>query len=264
MREQKDYSPNSFSKREGDKPIERGKFKVKTLTTEKIPRRRQYAELVVGKTDLMSFLKYELITFFFGNLPGALGFYLRSKFYPLILGAVGANVVFGRGITLRHPHKIRIGQNTIIDDNCVLDAKGQANRGISIGDGVFIGRNSIIYCKDGDIDIHSRVTISFNCEVFSSHLVVIGQETLISAYCYIMSGGSYEYRSDIDFVEQDDYAKGPTMIGKGCWIGTKAVVMDGVSIGDRAVIGAGAIVKENLPDLAMAVPHQKLVVLPRN
>lgn len=211
----------------------------------------------MGKTYLVSLLKYELITFFFGGLPGALGLYLRSKLYPLLLGAVGRNVVFGRGITLRHPHKIRIGQNVIIDDYCLLDAKGDSNTGISIGDGAFIGRNSILCCKNGDIEIQSQVNISFNCEIFSSHRLVIGRGTMVAAYCYIMSGGSYDYQhSDIGFAAQDGYAKGPTVIGEGCWLGAKVVVLDGVSIGDRAVVGAGAVVTKNIPAhvLVMGVP----------
>ncbi|OLT63187.1 hypothetical protein BJP37_08540 [Moorena bouillonii PNG] len=209
--------------------------------------------MVVGKTELLSFLKYEIITFFLMNLPGALGLYLRSKFYPMLLGEVGSNVVFGRGITLRHPHKIRIGQNVIIDDNCVLDAKGQSNSGISLGDGVFIGRNSIIYCKDGDIEIQPKVNISANCELFSSHRLVIGKETMIAAYSYILSGGSYDYESEVPLVEQDSYAKGPTVIGERCWLGAKSVVLDGVSIGDRAVVGAGAVVTKNIPGSSVAI-----------
>ncbi|NEO95324.1 MAG: hypothetical protein F6K56_36085, partial [Moorea sp. SIO3G5] len=68
--------------------MEQGNFKVKEVSKGKIPRWQQYAALVVGKTELLSFLKYEIITFFLMNLPGALGLYLRSKFYPLILGEV--------------------------------------------------------------------------------------------------------------------------------------------------------------------------------
>jgi acetyltransferase-like isoleucine patch superfamily enzyme len=232
-------------------------FKIKHVTAKPISRWRQYAEWFVGKTDPFSILKYELITFFFGTLPGALGFYLRSKFYPLILGSTGRKVVFGRGITVRHPHKIRIGHNVIIDDYCVLDAKGQSNTGISIGDEVFIGRNSILYCKNGDIEIQSQANISSNCEVFSSNRVVIGRATMMAGYCYIMSGGSYEYgNSHIDFVSQDGYSKGPTVIGKGCWIGARVVVLDGVSIGDRAVVGAGAVVTKPIPrdSLAVGIP----------
>jgi acetyltransferase-like isoleucine patch superfamily enzyme len=48
----------------------------------------------------------------------------------------GRNVVFGQNVVLRHPHKIHIGRDVVIDDNCLLDAKGETNRGIRIGDGV--------------------------------------------------------------------------------------------------------------------------------
>jgi acetyltransferase-like isoleucine patch superfamily enzyme len=231
-----------------------GEFKVKAVTTGQGSRWRQYAEWVVGKNDFLSFLKYEIITVLFGNLSGALGFYLRGKLYPFILGAAGKNVVFGRGITLRHPHKIRIGHNVIIDDYCVLDAKGQSAKGISIGDDVFIGRNTIIYCKDGEIEIQPRANISFNCAVFSSHRVVIGPGTMVAAYCYILSGGSYDHQhSEVSFSAQDGYAKGPTLIGEGCWLGAKVVVLDGVSIGDRTVVGAGAVVTKSLPSHTVAV-----------
>lgn len=228
-------------------------FKVKEISKEKIPRWQQYAALVVGKTDLLSLLKYELITFFLANLPGAIGMYLRSKFFPLLLDEVGSNTVFGRGITLRHPHKIKIGENVIIDDNCILDAKGEINSGISIGNSVFIGRNTIIYCKDGDIKIHPQVNIGANCDVYSKCRVEIGKGTMIAAYSYIMSGGRYDYKSGIPLVEQSSYSNGPTIIGEGCWLGAKTVVHDGISIGDRAVIGAGAVVTKNIPTQVVAV-----------
>ena len=44
----------------------------------------------------------------------------------------------------------------VIDDNCLLDAKGETNRGIRIGSGVFIGRNTILSCKNGDIELARR------------------------------------------------------------------------------------------------------------
>ena len=75
------------------------------------------------------------------NVPGALGLALRKALFPSLLGACGRNVVFGQNVVLRHPHKIRIGDNVAIDDNCLIDAKGSSNQGITIGSGVFVGRN---------------------------------------------------------------------------------------------------------------------------
>ena len=236
--------------------MESGNFKVREFSQGKIPRWQQYAALTIGKVEVGSLLKFELITLLCSNLPGALGLYLRSKLYPALLADVGKNVVFGRGVTLRHPHKIRIGSNVIIDDNCVLDAKGETNTGISIGDGVFIGRNTILYCKNGDIEIQSRVNIGANCEVYSKQRLVIGQGTLIAAYNYIMSGGRYDYRSAVPLADQSSYSDGPTLVGENCWIGAKGVVLDGVSIGDNTIVGAGAVVTKDIAAnaIAMGIP----------
>jgi acetyltransferase-like isoleucine patch superfamily enzyme len=85
-------------------------------------------------------------------MPGALGLALRKACYPWLLGRCGRNVVFGQNVTLRHPHKIEIGDNVVIDDNCLLDAKGETTRD-SDRHGVFVGRNTILSCKNGDIDL---------------------------------------------------------------------------------------------------------------
>jgi acetyltransferase-like isoleucine patch superfamily enzyme len=86
--------------------------------------------------------------------------------------------VFGQHVVLRHPHKIRIGDNVVIDDNCLLDAKGDDNRGIDIASGVFIGRNSILSCKNGDLVVGEGANIGFNCELFSRQPRAIGTRTL--------------------------------------------------------------------------------------
>ena len=127
------------------------------------------------------------------HVPGALGFALRKLLYPSLLGACGRNVIFGQNVVLRHPHKIRIGDNVVIDDNCLLDAKGDSNQGITIGSGVFVGRNTILSCKNGDIEIEDGANIGFNCELFSASRVSVGRDTLLAAYCYLI-GGDHDAR----------------------------------------------------------------------
>ncbi len=112
--------------------------------------------------------------------------------YPWLLGSCGRNVVFGQNVVLRHPHKIHIADNVVIDDGCLLDAKGDANRGIQIGDGVFIGRNTILSCKNGDITLGDRANIGFNCEIFSAGDVRVGKDTLLAAYAYLV-GGDHDF-----------------------------------------------------------------------
>src|SRR5205814_457553 len=124
--------------------------------------RERYSELVVGRPGLGALLAYELVMLCAQAVPGALGLALRGFLYPVLLGSCGKNVVFGQNVVLRHPHKIHIADNVVIDDNCLIDAKGESNTGIRIGSGVFVGRNSILSCKNGDIELAAGANIGFN------------------------------------------------------------------------------------------------------
>jgi len=214
--------------------------------------REKYATLVVGRPGWGALLHHELVTVLSQNVPGALGFALRKTLYPSLLGACGRNVVFGQNVVLRHPGKIRIGDNVVIDDNCLLDAKGDANAGITIGSGVFIGRNTILSCKNGDIAVEDGANIGFNCELFSASRVRVGRGTLLAAYCYLI-GGDHDFSNpDVPVLEQGRVSQGVD-VGEGAWLGAGAKVLDGVRIGDRAVVGAGAVVRQSVDEGAIAV-----------
>jgi acetyltransferase-like isoleucine patch superfamily enzyme len=177
----------------------------------------------------------------------------------MLLGSCGRNVVFGQNVVLRHPHKIHIADNVVIDDNCLVDAKGDSNTGIRIGSGVFIGRNTILSCKNGDIELGDGVNIGFNCEVFSASRVRIGARTMLAAYAYVI-GGDHDFSDpDTPILEQARKSEGVT-IGDGAWLGAGAKVLDGVIIGELAVIGAGAVVTRDVPARAVAVGMPAKVV----
>ena len=214
--------------------------------------REKYAALVVGRSGWGALIRHEVVTLASQSVPGALGLALRKAFYPALLGACGSNVVFGQNVTLRHPHKIRIGDNVVIDDNCLLDAKGTANKGIAIGSGVFVGRNTILSCKDGDIEIEDGANLGFNCEVFSASRVAIGRETLIAAYCYLI-GGDHDFSDPSKGVLAQARRSQGVTVGEGAWLGAGAKVLDGVTVGERAIVGAGAVVRENVPPGSIAV-----------
>ena len=215
-------------------------------------RRAKYAALVVGRPGIAALLKYELVVLLTQAVPGALGLALRARLYPLLLGSCGRNVVFGQNVVLRHPHKIRVGDNVVIDDNCLLDAKGHSNGGIRIGNGVFVGRNTILSCKNGDIELADGANIGFNCEVFSASRVTIGRGALMAAYSYVI-GGDHDFSDPSKPVLEQTRMSAGVTIGDGVWIGAGVKILDGVTIGDGAVIGAGAVVRDNVPASAIAV-----------
>jgi acetyltransferase-like isoleucine patch superfamily enzyme len=222
----------------------------------------KYAALIVGRPGIGALIKYELVVMLSQACPGALGLALRKTLYPLLLGSCGRNVVFGQNVVLRHPHKIHIGNDVVVDDNCLLDAKGDSNRGIRLGNGVFIGRNSILSCKNGDIELADRANIGFNCEVFSASRVTIGESVLMAAYSYVI-GGDHDFSDPTAAVLAQARTSAGVQIGAGAWIGAGAKILDAVTVGERAVIGAGAVVRENVPAHAIAVGIPARVVSER-
>jgi acetyltransferase-like isoleucine patch superfamily enzyme len=224
--------------------------------------RQKYAALVIGRTDLGSLLKYELIVTLTQGCPGALGLALRKTLYPSLLGSCGRNVVFGQNVVLRHPHKIHVGDDVVIDDNCLIDAKGESNTGIRIGSGVFIGRNSILSCKNGDIELANGANVGFNCEIFSASRVRIGANVLMAAYSYVI-GGDHDFSDASRPVLEQTRRSAGVSVGDGAWIGAGAKILDGVSVGEGAIIGAAAVVRDDVEPRAVAVGIPARVVSTR-
>lgn len=81
----------------------------------------------------------------------------------------------------------------------------------------------------------------------------IGDYVSIGPEAVILMGGNHTHRTDwfscfpfADKITESYRAKGPTVIGDGVWIGLRAIIMPGVTIGEGAVVAAGAVVAKNL------------------
>ena len=213
---------------------------------------QKYQAINTGSDSLLFLLAYELYTMLLAPLPGALGYFLRKWVLKRMLGSCGTGLIVGRNITIRHPGKIRLGENVAIDDYAVLDAKGLDNEGISVGDGVMVGRAAVLSCKDGDISIGSKSNIAMGCIIQSGRRVTVGEKVLFGAYCYVVGGGDHRSsRIDIPIMDQGQTITGVS-IGDNCWLGADVKVIDGVNIGRDAVLGAGAVVTRDVPDFAVA------------
>jgi len=227
----------------------------KELFDKKSSKVQKYKKLIVGSDSTWFLIKFELVLLFSCWIPGALGLFLRSKLYPLLLGSCGKNVTFGRNVDLRHPQKIFIANNVVIDNNVILDAKGTDNKGITIGNNVFIGRGNIFNCKNGDIELKDYVNIGFNTHIFSANKVTIGEHGLIAANCYLI-GGSHDY----DEVDTPVLNQGRTAFGivleDNVWLGANVNIQDNITIGKNTIIGTSAVVNKNIPpnSIAAGVP----------
>lgn len=203
---------------------------------------RKYKLLMVGDRSYFWLAYYEMVMLF-GGIPGLLGLFVRHCLYPSLLQKCGKGVAFGRNVTIRHPHRICIGDNVVIDDNAVLDAKGDAATTIEIESNVIVGRNSSLVCKGGKIHVAENANISLNCTIISESEVNIGRKSLIGGHCYIIGGGNHGVEMNgVPFVDQPRTQHGGVHILENCWLGASTTVLDGTRIGPDAIVGAGAVV----------------------
>jgi len=97
----------------------------------------------------------------------------------------------------------------------------------------------------GNIILGKGVVQSFcnsgNCYIQGINGISIGDNTIFAPGVKIIS--SNHNKSDLS---EQEYSK-PIKIGKNCWIGTNAVLLPGVQIGDNTVVGAGAVVTKSFP-----------------
>ena len=105
----------------------------------------------------------------------------------------------------------------------------------------------MIQAKAGAIKIGKRTTIGSNSVIISMSGVELGEAVLIAGGCYLSAGAYNIDDADSAIMDQGAYSKGPIIIGDNCWIGTSAVILDGVTIGKGAIIGAGAVVTKDVP-----------------
>jgi acetyltransferase-like isoleucine patch superfamily enzyme len=212
----------------------------------------KYALLVIGEWSFGRLMIYELITALFSNWPGGSGYFLRQKFYRFLFKSIGRRVSIGRNVTFRGTGRISLGDNVCIDDNCVVDARGiQAH--VSIGNGVFVGRNTIIRCRGESLTIGDETDIGCNCLVATDARLEIGRDVLVSAYTYIAAGGTHRYDDKTKPISRQGFIrKGGSKIGDDVWIGAHALILDGITIGKGAIIGAFSMVNDSIPEMAIA------------
>ncbi len=223
------------------------------LHDENVSMLARYMDKAYGTRKLPQVLASELRVFLFGDLTGGAGYFLRKTFFGGMFRKAGRGVIYGRGLVLRHPGKISIGERVSIDDDVLLDASGAGEKGISLGDGVIVSRSCVIQGKTGPVVIGNRADIGCNCIFSSVSGIEIGQSTLIAGHCYLGGGRYRSDRLDIPMMDQGMYSEGPVILGDDVWLGAGVIVLDGVRIGRGSIIGAGSVVTREIPEYSVAV-----------
>ena len=163
-----------------------------------------------------------------------------------MLGACGKRPAIGKGVVLRNPAAIEIGDKLLLDDYATLDARGD-DVSICLESYVSIGRFSTVAAKGGKISLAEGVNVGTHCRLATQTSIEIGASVLIAAYCYIGPGNHQNSDDGTSLIESKMELKGGVRIGAHAWIGARCTILDGVTIGERAIVGAHSLVREDVP-----------------
>lgn len=142
--------------------------------------------------------------------------------------------LFGR-IRFKGDGRVEFGQSiTLVGDVVPLEFVAHPGARISIGDHTFI---------------------NYGSSISAYKYVKIGRHCLLGHYTLIVDRNEHG-------VEQRELAPpaAPVIIGDHVWIGSRAIILPGISIGNGAVIGAGSVVTRDVPPNCLAVGNPARIV----
>jgi acetyltransferase-like isoleucine patch superfamily enzyme len=151
------------------------------------------------------------------------------------LSGSGSGVRIDRTVHVRSPNRLTIGSGSFIDAGVVLHCGGMdwspQDGGIRIGRDSYIGPNSVLFGAAG---------------------IDLGDSVLVSPGVVITSHQHTFSRRDLD-IRSQSLAFGPVVIERDVWIGANATILPGVRLSEGAVVGAGAVVRYDVPARTVAV-----------
>jgi maltose O-acetyltransferase len=113
------------------------------------------------------------------------------------------------------------------------------------------------YCDYGaNIELGTRVFFNFNCVVLDVCLVRIGDYTLFGPAVQILTP---LHPLDAELRREQEFGR-PVEIGCDVWVGGGALILPGVRIGSRSVIGAGSVVTRDIPQGVFAAGNPCRVI----
>lgn len=224
---------------------------------------RYQKKVLGGRAGIFRLIQYELANLFFLNMGGALGYLVRRILLSSLFASCGKGVIFGKGLIIRKPGQMSIGDRVAIDDATLLDGAMEDATAITIGEGTVISKGCVVQAKTRPLVMGRNCDIGAHVILSSIGGIVLGDSVLIAGNCYIGGGRYHAEKLDMPIMYQGVYSRGPVKIGDGTWIGAAVTILDGVIIGKGCIIGAGSLVTKDIPDYTVALGSPAQVIKSR-
>jgi len=152
----------------------------------------------------------------------------------------------------------------LVHGSIELTGRADVRSWLKFGPGSHVERDCTIWCAE---EPDSEPSLIAGANVFigrNSYLGVwkpisIGDDTLVGAYCYIISGNHRFTAPDLP-VRMQGYEGEPIKIGRNVWLGAHVILLPGVTIGDDAIVGAASVVTTAVPpaEIWAGVPARRI------
>lgn len=137
----------------------------------------------------------------------------------------------------------------------------KGGKNIFIGDDFHIGKDFLlaVYGVKGKIVIGNNVNCQHRVRISSYEGVQIGNNVLMGSDILIIDN-NHAINPNGQYIHDGEIISKPVVIGDGCWIAEKCIILPGVTIGENSVIGAGSVVTKDVPPYSIAVGNPAKVV----
>ncbi|WP_312805252.1 acyltransferase [Agrobacterium cavarae] len=148
---------------------------------------------------------------------------------------------------------IEIHPSAKISDLCDIEDSTRGTR-IIIGENCVV--DSFVKIKpaggNGDVVIGSSSYINSGCVLYSGSGITIGNNVLIAANC-TLAPANHDFRDPDRLIREQGFlpSKGGIRVENDVWIGANSVILDGAYLREGCVIGAGSIVRGEVPSYAI-------------
>ncbi len=149
----------------------------------------------------------------------------------------------------RYPEKILLGRNVKFLRGAVILADPIGR--IEINDDSAIARFAVVQAAGGTILIGKDSTIGDFCNLYGQGGLEIGDNVMIAAGVRIVPN-QHTFDDPLVSINHQPCRALGIVIKNGVWVGANAVILDGVTIGEGAIVGAGSVVTKDIPSHAIA------------
>lgn len=156
-------------------------------------------------------------------------------------------VFVGRQARIRCAGRIQLHGYTSFGAGSYVDALSR--EGVVLGHGFSMGRNASIECTGTLRSLGKGLVTGDNVGIGSFSFlgcaggVAIGANTILGNYVS-MHAENHNYADPTVPVRLQGVNHKGIVVGRNCWIGAKATILDGAEIGDDCIVAAGAVVRE--------------------